>query len=102
MAKVMSLIEVRRGEMLDWKVDDALCFRLTESEIQRTRTKKSWSQNYRLEAHSTEISIEAIGEERPIMPEEHSTRRLLRTDLGTKRIQQGKHVKSQIREKNKE
>lgn len=56
--------------------------------------KETWSQNYRLEAPSTEMSPEAIGEEspeaigeeRPAMQEEHSMRWLLRTDLGTRRM----------------
>lgn len=63
--------------------------------------KESWSQNYRLEALSTVMSIEAIGQESPIMQKEYSMSMLLRTDLGTKRIQQGNHIKNQKKRENK-
>ena len=63
--------------------------------------KESWSQNYRLEALSTVMSIEAIGQESPIMQKEYSMSMLLRTDLGTKSIQQGNHIKNQKKKKRK-
>lgn len=69
-------------------MDDVFNFRHIDSKNSKGFNSETWSQNYIREAPFTEMRISAIEEDRLVKRQEHSVRKLLRTDLETKRIQQ--------------